>query len=384
MDSLFPWVVAAFALLSGPFANSSELFKVNGVVKGMSTVNNDNIVDGAIVLPSLSAEDLFQFQIDQFMGPPETMTVGGLFSAEVPSNFYLPQQRERKFLMPVNFGKERFSLYVEPGDKRELVSAWFQLPFDKLIELNNNGKSATWLLPFMKIKKHAYLEEMDWSSQSSITMNMNKDLGPNVRYTWSRGAVSGDDTDGVYLFQETPTNRWVFVNLYGNPSQKGGVETMRGLEDSFKMLFIRTHSTGKDVTSAEGYIRSPNLSTPASVSGIPSKLSAKISSNKIMWSPIDAPGWITLTIAPKKEKSASMFAFHNLMGGFLLRAEDSVQMWLDPKVGSSPVLPNYAFKNTDITLAYVGTSEAVPMPEEGSDNSAFLDVASEIRMIKLQ
>jgi hypothetical protein len=385
VKTLFPWAITMGALLCAP-AQSEQLVKVNGTVSGFTGIKSDDIVDGALVIPTMSADDLFTFNVDQFMGPGENMTVGGLFSAEVPSNFYFPNQREWWGLIPVNFGKQGFSLMVNKGDKRELVAAWFKLPFDKMVDINNGDQPATALLPLLTINKHSFLPEKDWSTVSKIDVKLDKDLGSKVKYGWDRAAITGTDMDGVFLFQATKTNRWAFVNLKGNPPKTGEIQSMKGLEDNFKMIFMRTHSTEKDVTSGEGHIRAAKLGATVSVKGIPPALNAKLSGNKITWTPIENMGWLVVAIAPKKEEAAvdSLFRIDNLFGGFFAKAEEAIQIWLDPSEGTTGSLSANNLKNTDIIATFIGTTIEVPMPEEGQDNSAFLDAASEIRMKKLQ
>ncbi|MEZ4815567.1 MAG: hypothetical protein R3A80_10240 [Bdellovibrionota bacterium] len=384
MKVLFPWAIAVGALVWAP-AHSEDLVKVGGVVSGFSGIKSDDTVDGALVIPTVSAEDLFQFNVDQFMGPSEKMTVGGLFSAEVPSNLYFPKQREWWGIIPVNFGKEQFSIMAEKGDSRELVCAWFKLPFDKMVEINNSGAPGTALLPLMTIHKHGFLAEKDWSTVKRIDMKVDKALGTKMNYSWDRAATTGTDMDGVFMFQATKTNRWAFVNLKGAPSKTGTIESMSGLENNFKVLFMRTHNTDKDVTSAEGHIRGATLQDKVTVTGVPAPLEAQIASSKITWTPIESPGWMTLVIQARETAAENvLFKIDNLFGGFFAAAEDSLQLWLDPKEGSTSPLNSNSLKDSDIILSFIGTTEAVPMPEDGQDNSAFLDVASEIRMKKLQ
>lgn len=384
MRNLFPWAITA-ALAAAP-AFSNDLVKVNGTVSGFSGIKSDDIVDGALVIPTLSADDLFQFNVEQFMGPSENMTVGGLFSAEVPSNFYFPKQKEWSGIFPVSFGKEQFSLMMNKGEPRELVSAWFKIPFDQMVDIANGDGPSTALLPLITVHKHSFLPEKDWTLSGKIDVKLDKELSTKVKYAWDRSAVTGTDMDGVFLFQATPTNRWAFVNLKGNPSKTGELASMKGLADDFKILFMRTHSTGKDVTSAEGYIRSTKLAQTVSVKGIPAALDAKLQGSKITWTPISTPGWMTLVFSPKEEavSEKQFFRMDNLFGGFFGKAEEALQLWINPLEGTTAALGSNSLQNTDIIVSYIGTTEEVPMPEEGQDNSAFLDAASEIRMKKLQ
>ena len=275
--------VALSSLWSQEWSQES-LVKVKGVVTGFSGLKIDNIVDGAVVLPSLSAEDLFQFQVDQFMGPPEKMSVAGIFSAEVPSNFHFPKQSEKYGFFPVSFGKDHFSIYAAKGFKNELIAAWFQLPWDKMLDMDSNKAPPTDMLPLLKFKKFAVTEERDWSEASNISLNLDRGSGAAVSYSWERSALQGKDMDALFLFQGTKTERWAFANLLGKPATSGTIAGISGLEEKYKMLFMRTHVTEQDVTAAEGWIRSAQSSEKVMVQSLPPALEATlVSPETVSW-----------------------------------------------------------------------------------------------------
>jgi hypothetical protein len=365
--------------------SQESLVKVNGVVTGFSGLKVDNIVDGAVVLPSLSTEDLFQFQVDQFMGPPEKMSVAGIFSAEVPSNFHFPKQSEKYGFFPVSFGKDHFSIYAAKGSKNELIAAWFQLPWDKMLEMDSNKAPPTDMLPLLKFKKFAVAEERDWSVASNISLNLDRGAGSSVSYSWERSALQGKDMDALFLFQGTKSDRWAFANLLGKPATSGTVAGISGLEEKFKMLFMRTHVTDQDVTAAEGWIRSAQSSERVMVQSLPPALEATlVNPETVTWTPIEAPGWISFVIAANAPKP-SIFRIDGIFGGAFARTAEQKQIWLDPRSGTTQTgLNENTLKDVSVMLAFIGTNEEVAMPEAGADNSAFINAASEIRMKKLK
>jgi hypothetical protein len=376
--------VAVSSLWSQQWSQSS-LVKVNGVVTGFSGLKVDNIVDGAVVLPSLSSEDLFQFQVDQFMGPPEKMSVAGIFSAEVPSNFHFPKQSEKYGFFPVSFGKEHFSIYAAKGSKNELIAAWFQLPWDKMLEMDSNKAPPTDMLPLLKFKKFGIAEEQDWSLASQISLKLDRGAGTSVAYSWERSALQGKDMDVLFLFQGTKTNRWAFANLLGKPALSGTIAGINGLEEKFKMLFMRTHVTDQDVTAAEGWIRSASISERILVQALPPSLEAKlINAETVSWTPVESPGWISFVIAANAPKP-SIFRLDGIFGGAFARTAEQKQIWLDPRAGTTQTgLNENTLKDVSVMMAFIGTTEEVAMPEAGADNSAFINAASEIRMKKLK
>lgn len=376
--------VAVSSLWSQQWSQSS-LVKVNGVVTGFSGLKTDNVVDGAVVLPSLSAEDLFQFQVDQFMGPPEKMSVAGFFSAEVPSNFHFPKQSEKYGFFPVSFGKEHFSIYAAKGSKNELIAAWFQLPWDKMLDMDSNKAPPTDMLPLLKFKKFGLAEEQDWSTASNVSLKLDRGAGTSVSYSWERSALQGKDMDALFLFQGTKTNRWAFANLLGKPAMSGIIAGISGLEENFKMLFMRTHVIEQDVTAAEGWIRSATASERVLVQSLPPSLEATlVSPETVTWAPIEAPGWISFVIAANAPQP-SIFRLDGIFGGAFARTAEQKQIWLDPRTGTTQTgLNENTLKDVSVMMAFIGTSEDVAMPEAGADNSAFISAASEIRMKKLK
>ncbi len=365
--------------------SQESLVKVNGVVTGFSGLRIDNIVDGAVVLPSLSAEDLFQFQVDQFMGPPEKMSVAGIFSAEVPSNFHFPKQSEKYGFFPVSFGKDHFSIYAAKGSKNELIAAWFQLPWDKMLDMDSNKAPPTDMLPLLKFKKFAVTEERDWSVASNISLNLDRGAGSSVSYSWERSALQGKDMDALFLFQGTKTDRWAFANLLGKPAASGTIAGISGLEEKFKMLFMRTHVTDQDVTAAEGWIRVAQSSERVMVQSLPPALEATlVNAETLTWAPIEAPGWISFVIAANPPKP-SIFRIDGIFGGAFAKTAEQKQIWLDPRAGTTQTgLNQNTLKDVSVMLAFIGTNEEVAMPEAGANNSAFINAASEIRMKKLK
>jgi hypothetical protein len=382
--SIFPWALAASLFVFS--ANAENLHRLNGVVTGFGDLKRDNIVDGAIVLQSLSAEDLFQLQMDQFMGPPEKMTVGGLFSADVPSNMYFPKQTERWGLFPVTFKKESFGLYVAPGEKRELYAAWFQLPWDKLVKMGQNGGLATDLLPDMKIKQFGIYAERDWSTfNGAVNVAFNANMATGPRYTWKRSAMGDGEMDAITLFQGTRTNRWVFANIVGNPPDAGTVSGVSVLENNYKMIFMRTHASGNVIESAEGYVRSVTRADNTQINGLPPALDAElITADTVKWTPITAPGWMSLVISPKKKESR-LFVIHNFFGGAFTRLSQQLQMWFDATLGQIKTgLTELTLSENNVVMTFVGTEYEVPMPNLDEDNSEFIEAATEMRMKKLQ
>lgn len=380
--SMWGWTIASSIVLC-TFGFAQELSQVDGQVYGFTDIKTDGLVDGAVVLPSLSPQDLFQFQVEQFMGPSEEMSVAGVAKVKVPSNFYIPYQKEKYGFIPVGFSKEHFSIFVNPGDPKELIAAWFQVPWKSLMAIKD-GAPPTSILPGLVLKKHGYLESQDWATESEINFELNRPLSKKISYEWNRGPVKETEMDSMFLFQATKTLRWAFVNVKGNPEQKGELASAQGLEDNFKILFMRTRNNedGK-VSAGEGHIRSGGLGDTVKVKGIPPALNANLASaDRVSWEPIHESGWMSLVVSQKKP-SNRFFEIENIFGGVFARSAREIQQWVKPDAGTASTGLN-SLSGANVALAFIGTSVDVPKPDVSTDNSQFIEAASEIRMKKLK
>jgi hypothetical protein len=191
--------------------------------------------------------------------------------------------------------------------------------------------------------------------------------------------------DALFLFQGTKTDRWAFANLLGKPAASGTIAGISGLEEKFKMLFMRTHVTDQDVTAAEGWIRVAQSSERVMVQSLPPALEATlVNAETLTWAPIEAPGWISFVIAANPPKP-SIFRIDGIFGGAFAKTAEQKQIWLDPRAGTTQTgLNQNTLKDVSVMLAFIGTNEEVAMPEAGANNSAFINAASEIRMKKLK
>lgn len=90
MRNTLAFVLAGFLFASSAFAES---VKVTGTVSGIEAQDNDGFVDGALVLPSLNAEALLQFNVENLLAPSETMQAGPK-QVNVPGNLFFPSQVE--------------------------------------------------------------------------------------------------------------------------------------------------------------------------------------------------------------------------------------------------------------------------------------------------
>ncbi|MDP6418935.1 MAG: T9SS type A sorting domain-containing protein [Candidatus Krumholzibacteria bacterium] len=113
--SLLSLDAAELVIPIAPVAIAQETFQVGDNVSGIDVDNGtwnfgDGYLDLAFVLTTLSLEGLMNFDIDNLMGPMETIEViGNTF--EIPSNIYIPSQYE----IFIEIVKDHYYLYLPEG-----------------------------------------------------------------------------------------------------------------------------------------------------------------------------------------------------------------------------------------------------------------------------
>lgn len=373
-----------FGLSHGLWAQNDELIRVPGNVTGYGRITKDKIVDGAIVIPSLRAGDLLSFQIDQLIGPNEAMRAGPLTS-EVPSNFHIPRQRENYGIFPITLEKEEFGVYLREGINEELSAIAFKAPFDELVDQAQNGAPFTRLLPLVNVQRLGYLGDRDWTQESFVDMSLNQELNQQFTYEWNRSTAPGLESDHLFVFQNTPLNRWTLSDLIGDVGTAGVARLTSDLGDNAKVLFLRTEDTNS-MNYAQGYLRNMNAGGSLVVNGVPERLDAALEpSGLIHWSPINDMGWMMVVVKHIESNNGSFAKNLNLFGSFydsLRTASSSFQVWASPSDGEVS-LGTGTFDESNVSLVFIGTDHEVETPAPGDENPELFEAAQEIRIRKL-
>lgn len=120
-------------------AISPKLITLSGETSGHKVTDGDDIVDFAVVIPSMTKRALFNFDISAFISPEtETITVVGN-DLNVPKNISLPEQHESYFF-PIEFNKPGYSLsFRQPGDQMVYVARG-HFPLDEVVNEFRAGK----------------------------------------------------------------------------------------------------------------------------------------------------------------------------------------------------------------------------------------------------
>ena len=390
-----PLLVAAAAGLATTSMAQDHRVKITGSVSGFSDIKQDDVVDGALVVPTLRSAELLAFQVDQLLSPSEPMSAGPE-TVNVPGNIYFPAQREVYGFFPINLSKEQFSFWARPGVSDELVALRFAAPFTEAVDLARAHAPYTELVPLVSLKGFAYAADKDWSHESSIHLTVDRKLTKTASFNWTRAAVASNEFDVIAAFQKTPADRWMITDFAGKIPTQGGIATGAGMKPEMKILMARIYNdTNNKPTAVVGHFRTGGIQDRFSASGLPDRIQgAAIAGSKITWNPISGNGWIAVvrTVAPASngrggfEKASSLSPL-SVLGDFGLSAlhpaGPQLEQWVNPSSGSYD-LKTSRLENEKISLLFIGTDRPVSAPNAADADPALFTYASQLSMIQLQ
>ncbi|MBP7845436.1 MAG: hypothetical protein KA116_11560 [Proteobacteria bacterium] len=379
------FLMGTFLVLSSKMSLAAEtpqsLKRIPGVVQGFGSLPVDDIVDGAIVLKSFSAEDLLNFQIEQFIAPDEPLKAGPE-TVNVPGNFYFPRQLENWGLFRIAIEKGEFGFYTPPGEKNELIASSFKAPFSTLVDMAQSGNTTpAKLLPLVQLQKLSYLGEKDWSNESKINFNLNSTFANRYSFDWSRAKTGTDQTDHVFVFQQTPANKWALMDLVGNSRNSGNLKSLANFPQKFKSLFIRLLEVNKKVVSIQALVKSyDSNTTKISASGVAGSINGvKLNGQTLTWTPMNESGWLVI-LQQRPQLLGRVFEdFLGLSFGFQNQMTLSIdKTWVRPDAGT------YQFTtpiggNDNIALVMAKTDMDLPQPTDSQSFSDLFDHTTEIR-----
>ncbi len=119
-------------------AQTSNRFELKGIGTGFQIKDRDDKIDFALMIPVVSKQDLFAFDIGMFISPEsDTVSAAGQ-KLDVPSNISLPKQTENYSFFPLTLEKPVYRMYFDTLGKRKVFAARGQFPFQKVVgELQN-------------------------------------------------------------------------------------------------------------------------------------------------------------------------------------------------------------------------------------------------------
>jgi len=383
------------SMFSGSVLANAVPTKVVGKVLGFGQLRSDDIVDGAVVIPSLKAQDILSFQLNSLLGPNEEMSAGPV-TTEVPGNLYIPSQRERYGIFPITLNKETFTLMMEPGERNELVAIRFQAPFSRAVELARNKAPYTELVPLVTLKSFSLGSDRDWSREPSVNLTLDKDFQKTSNYQWRRNPAAANEFDMLVSFQRSPKDRWIPTDLIGKLPASGKFNISPSLPNDLKVLTARvTNNVDNDPVEARGWFLNGKGGDTFSAADLPEKISGiSIKDNTIQWNPIDTHGWMAVLRGSKMKSapevpeglSGDLMVLGDFGIGKLLRflGDSPLENWISAKEGIYE-LATPRLANEKISLLFIGAHREVPNPQDSElTEPELFTYAKELRMVVIQ
>jgi hypothetical protein len=353
-----------FSLALSLMLSTASNAKVAGQVTGFGPLANDDVIDGALAVPSLRPTDLLSFQLDHFVAPSEEMEVGPV-KTKVPGNLFFPRQRESYGILPLTIERNPFSYIPVEGQKDELSAFWFSAPFNKVADLAR-AKAPYWqILPLVRIRALGVTSDTDWSTQNRALISLDRPLVKDQRFVWTRPPAGPKDADIAVNFQISPEGRWILADFMAGFGREAMVASSPRLPPDQKLVLVRVRNSEQNKpVSAQAYIVSMKPKDRVERNGLPELLKGvEIRGSEILWTAPGRSGAISvLKGADKKAKSFEANVFE-IFGDFglsdLFFMSTEQVFWADPAAGRLDIGPTD--KASSIAIVFVGTSEPVKL-----------------------
>jgi len=361
--------------------------KVQGKVLGFGQLKNDDVIDGAFILPSLRAYDLITFQLDHLLAPSEVMKVGPT-SAKVPGNLYFPKQRESYGILPLTIEKDPFSFHPKAGVTEELSALWFSAPFNKVADLARSKAPYYDIVPLVKLKGFSLTVDQSWAQTPTTILNLNKTYSKKIAYTWGARQASPKDFDVIVAFQRTPASRWIVTDFIGKAPLNGNLNSGEKLLDDHKLLFMRVYNNEKNKPfAAGGFIRNAEMGQHVDISGVAEKIVAPaINNTLITWEPIQKHGLMAVLSGVDSLININEEGPFDVFGHFGFRNLWSTKVtkvqWVSGNTGSFDM--GVIDPKSSVTLVFVSTDRPVNLPTTTQEEPEVFTYATELAMHKLK
>lgn len=153
-------------------AVAPQILSLTGQTTGYKVKDYDGFVDFGIVIPALTRQTLFNFDIAAFISPEsDTISVIGR-SIDIPKNIALPRQSESYFF-DIELDKPDYSLSFRNPGERMVYVARGQFPLDDVINEVRDGKEFYELTNFLSLKGGA-LRKVDVQNDMAVNLPVNE------------------------------------------------------------------------------------------------------------------------------------------------------------------------------------------------------------------
>ncbi len=340
--------------------------KYQGVVNGFGELRNDDVLDLAIVFPSLTQEQILSFDFTSLLAPNEKMSAGPI-DTDVPGNTYVPRQRESYGWFPLTIVKDRFSVMLPANSQQELFSMSFQAPFNETVGKARAKAPKNEIIKLASFENFGFESARDWSR---VAQPFQTNLGfsrPNTsRISWSRSRLQDRASDLILQLEETPLGRWVMSDMDLDPRNSSALRSTRW-SGSKKLLVGRaTFNEDDKFLSLLAWV--PNLRSSLNLSGLPEALEGidLAGSSRVVWNPSDKKGFVTLYVERTAQVSKNIFQnfsevffnFPNFGEIFKNKSESQtfIQNWVPVEAGKI-ALDRPLGEKDSVALIFMGGAE---------------------------
>jgi hypothetical protein len=148
-------------------------FELSGITTGFKVVDRDNKMEFAAVVPALSKQDMFVFDLNKFISPEVDQIIVMGKPVNIPSNLSIPKQTEVYFV-PVTLQKLGYRMYFNTTGEKLVYTLKGQIPFREAIIHMQQKKPAYQLVNYFSIQGGSLKNIPITDSQNSADLPVNE------------------------------------------------------------------------------------------------------------------------------------------------------------------------------------------------------------------
>lgn len=160
----------AFAQENGEDREVKESIELKGDVDGFNIRNFDDKIDFGLVIPTLSKEQILDFNISYVLSSKIAVVRAAGQKIEVPSNISLPNQSERYFIT-VRLNKPNFELPVTTASTPEdIVVLEGRFPFESTVNALRSGRPISSVINSFSYSSYSLFSVMDSNAPLKLSV----------------------------------------------------------------------------------------------------------------------------------------------------------------------------------------------------------------------
>lgn len=148
-------------------------YELKGASTGFQIKDKDGLGDFALVMPTMTKEALFAFDMGNFISPlTDKIEIFGQ-KFDVPTNVILPKQKENYSIVTITLEKPNYRMYFATPGKKRIFTARGQFPFKTVVGELQNKKT------FVELINHFTLQGGSLKEVNITAPSQSQDLPVN-------------------------------------------------------------------------------------------------------------------------------------------------------------------------------------------------------------